>query len=217
VPKVLVSLCSSFYPNSQFLNSSIRNLVLHRRFRMEHVDLFEIISQIFPFIGSQNAKGQADQGPQVDDLIVGAVMFAEFMDLGMAVVAPGNTIGGTGFLDLIVFQFAILQTLLFEPGLQKTAPAPATVVVRAVGLHVDEILFTHDRFDNEAQVLSDGIAIALAHDLAWILNRKLDLQVLVPVGIDLQFALTDPPGVVFIDVLDFEVVFEVEFFQSCQD
>jgi hypothetical protein len=101
--------------------------------------------------------------------------------------------------------------------LQKPPAAAATVVVRAVGLHVDEILFAHDRFDNKAQVLGNGIAIALANNLARILNRKLDLQILVPVGIDLQFALTDPLGIVLIDVLDFKAVLEVELFQSGPD
>ena len=84
-------------------------------------------------------------------------------------------------------------------------------------MHVDEILFTHNGFDHKAKVLGNGVAVAFADDLAGILNRKLDLQVLVPVCVDLQFALTNPAGVILIDVFDFKIVFEVEFFQSGPD
>jgi hypothetical protein len=42
-------------------------------------------------------------------------------------------------------------------------------------------------------------------------------QIPVPVGIDIQFALPDPFGVIFIDVLDFEIMLDVEFFQSGPD
>ena len=84
-------------------------------------------------------------------------------------------------------------------------------------MHVDEIFFPDEGSDHETQILGNGVTVALANDLARILNRKLDFQIFVPVGIDLQFALTDPFGIVLIDVLDFEVVFEVELFQSGPD
>jgi hypothetical protein len=70
---------------------------------MENVDLFEIIAQVGPFIGSQNSKGQTEQGPYMDDVVMPFVVFAEFVNLGMAVVAAGNTVGCTGCLDLVVF------------------------------------------------------------------------------------------------------------------
>ena len=53
--------------------------------------------------------------------------------------------------------------------------------------------------------------------LTRILNRKFDLQILVPIRIDLELALPDPLGVVFVNVLDFKLMWNVEFFQSCQD
>jgi hypothetical protein len=53
--------------------------------------------------------------------------------------------------------------------------------------------------------------------LTRILDGELDLQVLVPVAVDLQLALPDPFGVIFIDVFDFKIVLQVELFQSCQD
>jgi hypothetical protein len=139
------------------------------------------------------------------------------MNLGVTVMAAGNAVSGPGCLNLFVFQPSVSQPLFFKSGLQKAAAAAAAVVVGAVGLHIDKILFTDNRFDHETQILGDGIAIAFAHDLAWVLNRELDLPVFVPVGIDLQFAFANPFGVIFIYVLDFEVVFDVEFFQSSPD
>jgi len=53
--------------------------------------------------------------------------------------------------------------------------------------------------------------------LTGILHGKLDVEVLVPVGVDLQLTFADPLGIIFINVFYLEVVFEVEFFQSCQD
>jgi hypothetical protein len=101
--------------------------------------------------------------------------------------------------------------------LEKTAAAAAAEVVGAVGLHVDEVFLAHDGFDDVAQILGDGVTKAFADDLAGILNGELDLEVLVPVGIDLQFAFADPFGVVFVNVFDFKVVLDVEFFQSGPD
>jgi hypothetical protein len=74
-----------------------------------------------------------------------------------------------------------------------------------------------DLFDHVAKVLGDRVAETLSDQLAGILDRELDLQVLVPVGVDLEFALPDPFGVVLDDAGDFEVVGNVEFFQSGPD
>jgi hypothetical protein len=144
-------------------------------------------------------------------------MLAKLMDLGVAVMAARNTICRAGFLDLLILEPAELQALLFEAGLQEPAPAAATIVVGLVGLHIDEVFFAHHGFDDEPQIFGNRIAEGLANNLAGVLDRKFDLQVFVPVGIDLQLALADPFGVVFIDVLDDKVVLDVEFFQSCQD
>ena len=184
---------------------------------MEYIDLLEIIPQVFTFIGSQDPEAQADQGPEVHHRVSATVMLAQFVDLGMAVVAGGNTIVCTGGLDLLVFEAAVFQTLLLEAGLEKPAAPAAAEVVGTVGGHVDEIFFTDDRFDYKAQIIGNRIAIAFADDLAGILDRELDLEVLVPVGIDLEFAFADPFGVVFVNAFDDEIVFDVEFFQSCQD
>jgi hypothetical protein len=113
--------------------------------------------------------------------VVAAIMFAEFVDLSVAVVAASNAVVCTGSLDLFIFEFAILEALFLESGLQESAAPAAAVVVGAVGLHIDKILFTHYGFDDVAQILGNGITVALADDLAGILDRELYFQVLVPV------------------------------------
>ena len=144
-------------------------------------------------------------------------MFAELMNLGMTVMAAGNTVIRTRCLDLVIFQLAVSQALFLEPGLQKSAAAAAAVVVGSVGLHVDKVFLAHNCLDHITQIFGNGIAETFSNNLARILNRKLDFQILVPVGIDFQFPLTDPFGIIFINVLDFKIVFDIEFFQSGPD
>lgn len=192
-------------------------LRLHRCLRVEYVHFLEIVVQVFALVGTEDAQRQADQGPHVDDAVIGAVVLAEFMDLRMTVVAPGDAVVGLGGLDLLILELAEFQPLLFIAGLEKSAAAAATVIVGAVGLHVDEILLAHHRLDHEPQVFGNGIAVGFPDDLAGILDGELDAQVLVPVGIDLEFAFPDPLGVIFVDVLDDEIMLDLVLFQSCQD
>lgn len=184
---------------------------------MEDIDILEIISQVFAFIGPQDPEAQADQGPQMHHRVSAAVVLAQFVDLGMAVVAGGNAVVRAGGLDLLVFEAAVLQALLLEAGLEETTAPAAAEIVGFVGGHIDEIFFTDDRFDHKPQIVGHRITVALADDLAGILDGKLDLAVLVPVGIDLEFAFPDPLGVILINAFDLKIVFEVELFQSCQD
>ena len=151
------------------------------------------------------------------DGIVAAVMLTELMNLGMAIMAAGNTVIRAGRLYLLVLQPAELQPLFFHAGLKESTAAAATVIVGPVGNHIDKILFSDHRFDHVSQVFGNGIAKSLAHDLSGILDGKFNFEVLVPVGIDLEPSFPDPLGIVFIDVLDDKVVLDVEFFQSCQD
>jgi hypothetical protein len=144
-------------------------------------------------------------------------MFAQFVDLCMTVMASGNAVIRARRLDLFILDFTVLQALFLEPGLQESAAAAAAVVVGAVGLHVDKVLFAHHGFDDEPQVFGNGVSKAFANDLAGILNRELDFQILVPVGIDLEFAFADPLGIILIDIFYFKFVFQVEFFQSGPD
>ncbi len=112
-------------------------------------------------------------------------MLAQFMDLGMAVVAAGYTIIGTRCLDLLILQPSVFQPLVLESGLEKAAAAAATKIVRPVGGHVHKVLLSHYRFDHKTKVFGDGVTITFPDDLARILYGKLDLSILVPVGIDL--------------------------------
>ena len=128
--------------------------------------------QIFPFIFAENTQRQADNGPQMDHPIAAAVMLTEFMNLGVTIVAAGNTIVRSGRLNLIVLQAAELQALLFVSRLQKTTTTAATIVVGPVGLHVDKIFFPHYGFYDKAQILGDGIPVAFTYNLAGILYRE---------------------------------------------
>ena len=144
-------------------------------------------------------------------------MLTELMNLGMAIMAAGDTVIRTGILYLLVLELAEFQTLIFHAGLQKTASATATIIVRPVGMHINKIFFPDDRFNHIAKVFGNRIPKSLAHDLTGVLHGKLNFQVLVPVGIDLEFSLADPFGIVFIYILDDKVMLDIEFFQSCQD
>ena len=144
-------------------------------------------------------------------------MLTELMNLGMAVVAAGDTVIRAGLLDLLILQPAELQPLFFHAGLQKTAAAAATVIVGSVGDHINKIFFADNRFDHVSQVFGNGVAKRLAYDLTGVLDGEFFLEVLVPVGIDLEPSLPDPFGIIFIYVFDDKVVLDVELFQSCQD
>ena len=151
------------------------------------------------------------------DGIIAAVMLTELMNLGMTVVAAGDTVIRAGLLDLLILQPAELQPLFFHAGLQKTTAAAATVIVGSVGDHINKIFFAHNRFDHVSQVFGNGVAKRLAYDLTGVLDGEFYLEVLVPVGIDLEPSLPDPFGIIFIYVFDDKVVLDVELFQSCQD
>jgi hypothetical protein len=184
---------------------------------MKNQYILQVIAQVNPFIGSQYPHRQADEGPHVNDGIIAAVMLTELMNLGMAIMAAGDTVIRTGRLYLVVLQLAEFQTIFFQAGLEETAAAAAAIIIRPVGLHINKVFFPNHRFDDISQIFGNRIPIGLAHDLAGILDGKFNFQVLVPVGIDLEPPLTDPFGIIFIDVLDDKVVLDIEFFQSCQD
>jgi hypothetical protein len=146
-----------------------------------------------------------------------SVMLAEFMDLGMAVVASGNAVIRAGGLNLLIFELALSQPLTLEAGLQEPATAAAAEIVGFVGGHVDEVFFAYHGFDHKPQIIGNGVAKGFSDNLARILNREFNFKIFIPVGIDLEFALADPFGVIFVNIFDYEVVVDLEFFQSCQD
>ena len=91
--------------------------------------------------------------------VIATIVFAELMDLGVTIVTGRDTIVGTGGFDLLIFYFPELQTFILETGLEKTTAAPAAIVVRPIGLHIDKILFTHHGLDDKAQIIGDGIPV----------------------------------------------------------
>ena len=135
----------------------------------------------------------------------------------MAIMATGDTVIRTGRLYLVVLQLAKFQTFFLHTGLEETAAPAAAIIIRSVGFHINKVFVSNHRFDHISQVFGNRIPKSLAHDLTGVLDGKFNFQVLVPIGIDLELSLTDPFGIVFIDVLDDKVVLDVEFFQSCQD
>ena len=84
------------------------------------------------------------------DGIIATVMLTELMNLGMTIMAAGDTVIRTGFLYLFVLQSTECQTLLFHTGLEETAAAAAAIIVGPVGDHIDKIFFSDDRFDHES-------------------------------------------------------------------
>ena len=153
----------------------------------------------------------------MNDGVIAAVMLTEFMNLGVTIMAAGDTVIRAGSLYLFILQPAEFQPLLFHAGLEKTAAAAATIIVGPVGRHIYKVFFPDDRFDHIAQIFGNRIPKGLTHDLAGVLHGKFNFQVLVPVGIYLEPSLTNPFGIVFVDVFDDKVMLDVEFFQSCQD
>jgi len=153
----------------------------------------------------------------VNYAVVAAIMMAEFMDLGVAVVTSGDAVNCAGGLDLIVFDLPVSQAFFLESGLKKSATAATAEVIGAVGLHVDEVFFADNGFHYKPQVVGNGVAIAFSYNLTGILNRKFDFQVFVPVRVNLEFAFTYPFGIVFVNIFYFKVLFQVKFFQSGPD
>ena len=109
----------------------------------------------------------------MNDRITSPIMLAQFMNLGMAVMATGDTVISACCNNLLVFQTSIGKSLFLEPRLEKSAAAAATVIVGSVGLHVYEIFFADAGFNNETQIFGDRIPIAFSDDLTRILNREL--------------------------------------------
>jgi hypothetical protein len=144
-------------------------------------------------------------------------LIRQVVDLGVAVVTRRDTVTCLSGQDLVGFAFAIGAALFRITGLKESATTATAVVVRAVGVHFHEIFFTHNSFDNVAQVLGHRISKGFPNELARILYGKLDLTFPVPLGIDLEFSLADPLGVVLNDTLDFKIIVDLEFFQSGPD
>jgi len=78
-------------------------------------------------------------------------------------------------------------------------------------------LLSDNGFYRKTQIFRDRVTIAFSDNLTGVLNRKFDLQVIVPGGIGFEFAFSDPFGIIFIDVFDFKIMRDVKFIQSDPD
>lgn len=150
-------------------------------------------------------------------MVFSAVMFCKVMYLGMAIMACSDAVIRACGYDLVEFDLAVLPSCVRVSGLQKASASSAAVVVRLVGMHLDKIFLSHDRLYDVAQIIGHGVTKTLSHDLAGILNRELDFQILIPIGVYLQFTFTDPFCVILVNARNLQICPDVELFQSGPD
>jgi hypothetical protein len=180
-------------------------------------DFRQIRPQVRAFVLTQNTQRQTDQGPEMHRVVLGLKMLADIMNLSMTVVAGRDAVLCPGCHDLLEFQPAVSPSGFGEAGLKKSAAPAAAVIVGAVGKHVDEIFLAHDGFYDKPQILRHRISKTFSNQLAGVLNRELDFQLLVPVGIDLQLSFPYPLGIILNNAFDLKIVGNIEFFQSSPD
>ena len=49
--------------------------------RVKHPHVLQVVTEISPFVRSQNPQGKANDGPQVQGMVLAVVMLLEIMDL----------------------------------------------------------------------------------------------------------------------------------------
>ena len=150
---------------------------------MKDIDFLEVITQVFPFVGTEYSQRETDKCPQMHYGVSSSIVLAQFVNLGMTIVTARDAAVRSRRLDLLVLQLSIFEALFLESGLKKAAAA-AAVIVGPVGLHFDKIFLSNNQPDYVPEVFGDGVAITLANDLTGVLYRKLDLSFFVPVGVD---------------------------------
>ncbi len=106
------------------------------------------------------------------------------MDLGVTVVARGDAVRCLGLKNLLGLKATVLPTRFRQSRLQETTPTAATIIIRPVGGHVDKVLLPDHGPNHIAKVFSYRVAEGFADELAGILNSKLNLSFLVPIGAD---------------------------------
>ena len=109
------------------------------------------------------------------------IHFGHIMYLGVAVMAGRDAVSRFCGQDLVGFGLAISASLFLESGLQVSAAAAAAEIIGFIGHHINKIFFAHHCFDDISQVICNRVAKRFSDQLAWILNRKFDFPVLVPI------------------------------------
>ena len=184
---------------------------------MKNVYILQVVAQISPLVGSEDSKRQTDERPDMNGAERSAEMMTDIMHLGMAVMAAGNAVIGAGGHDLVEFDLAVFPAGFGITRLQEAATTAATVVIRLVRCHLDDVFFPYHRLYDKSQIIGNNIAEAFSDDLAGILNSECDFALLVPVGADFKSSFPDPLSVVAIDGGNFKLVIDIEFFQSGPD
>ncbi len=113
------------------------------------------------------------------------IVMPNIMDLGVTVMATGNTVIGTGGSNLVKFHLTVSPAFLGISCLQKATATATAIIIGSVRRHLYDVFFANHRFDNETQIIGNRLAKTLADDLAGILDGKLYLKIFIPVGIDL--------------------------------
>lgn len=139
------------------------------------------------------------------------------MHLGMTVMTGSDAVVSLGSQNLVGFGLTICPSLFLESGLEITPAAAAAEIIGSIGCHVNEIFFTHNRFDNISQFFGNRITERFSDQLAGILNGKFDLSLFVPLRRGFEFSLPDPLGIQLNNTFDFKVMRNLEFLQSGPD
>jgi len=147
---------------------------------VKYIDILKVVAEISTLIGTKNAKGQTNQCPDVNRIIFAAKMVRDIMYLRMTIMAAGNAVIGPCRYDLVEFNLTIRLPCFGETRLEETSTTAATVVVGFIGCHFYQILFTDYRFYDKSEIIRHRIAVALADNLAGILNGEFDFSVLIP-------------------------------------
>ncbi len=102
------------------------------------------------------------------------IVFGQFLDLGVAVVAGRDHIIRLGGHDLTDLGLPVGQPRILVSRLQKSAATAAAIIVGAVGEHVHEILLAHAGLDHETQGVGKGIAMDLRTAMhgSWTVKRS---------------------------------------------
>lgn len=125
-------------------------------------------------------------------LVLPMKMVSNIMNLGMAVMAAGNTIISPGGNDLVEFHLAVSTAFFRISRLQESPAAAAAVIIGFVRGHFDDVFLTDYRFDNKSQIVGDGIAKAFPDYLTGVLDGECNLKILIPVGTHLKSPFTNP-------------------------
>jgi hypothetical protein len=113
------------------------------------------------------------------------VMLTQIVNLGMAVMARCNAVGGASVHNLIKFSLSIGTTRIRKPGLQEPASSPAAEVIGKVRGHVNIVFLAYHGLHHKPQIMGNWIPKRFTNQLARILNRKFNFKVPVPIGADL--------------------------------